>query len=240
MEDTTMEPITYQSPEQVQARVNAFVASVYNWMFIGLTLTGVLAYATFQVPALTKLIFNTPGVFIGLIIAELALVFILSSRITTMKAGTATGMFVVYSALNGLTMSFIFAVYAKTAIFGAFFATAGTFAACSVYGWVTKKDLTSMGGFMFMGLIGVIIASVFNIFLASTALYWAITYLTIAIFVGLTAYDTQKIKEMALTQPEDIGASAVRKGAIMGALHLYLDFINLFLMMLRLFGGGRD
>ncbi|MBI9076553.1 MAG: Bax inhibitor-1/YccA family protein [Desulfatibacillum sp.] len=235
-----MEPMTYQSAEQVKTRVNAFILSVYNWMFIGLGLTGVVAYSTFRIPALSKLIFSTPGVFFALMIGELAMVFILVGRITKMQASTATAMFVAYSALNGLTMSFIFLAYTKTAIFGAFFATAGTFAACSIYGWVTKRDLTSMGSFMFMGLIGVIIASVVNMFLASSALYWAITYITIFIFVGLTAYDTQKIKEMALTQPADIGAGAVRKGAIMGALKLYLDFINLFLMMLRLFGGGRD
>ena len=223
-----------------QVMVNSFVRSVYNWMAIGLALTGVVAFFASEVPAVRNVIFGYPMVFFVLCAAELGMVFYLSARIQKIQASTATGLFVAYSIMNGLTLSFIFLVYAKTAIYGAFITTAGTFAACSFYGWTTKRDLTSMGNFMFMGLIGIIIASVVNIFLASSALYWAITYIGVAVFVGLTMYDTQKIKEMALTQPADIGEAAVRKGAIMGALSLYLDFINLFLLMLRIFGGGRD
>lgn len=234
-----MDTVTTQRT-QTQAAVNSFVVSVYNWMAIGLVLTGVVAFAASQSDTIKQIVFGNPLVFYGLIIGELIMVFTLVARVHKMQASTATALFVLYSALNGLTMSFIFLAYTKTAIYGAFFTCAGTFAACSIYGWTTKKDLTSLGGFMFMGLIGIIIASIVNMFLASSALYWAITYIGVAVFIGLTAYDTQKIKRMAMTQPADIGQSAIRKGAIMGALTLYLDFINLFLMLLRIFGGNRN
>jgi FtsH-binding integral membrane protein len=157
-----------------------------------------------------------------------------------MSAGTATALFVRYSALNGLTLSFIFLVYTTASIGRTFFICAGTFIACSVYGWTTKRDLTSFGGFLMMGLFGIIIATVVNIFLRSDVVTMAVTYLGVFIFVGLTAYDTQKIKNMALTQPDGLDGQVVRKGAILGALSLYLDFINLFLMLLRIFGSARD
>ena len=175
-------------------------------------------------------------VFYGLIIGELALVFFLSARVHKIRATTATALFVFYAGLNGATLSFIFLVYAKSTIASTFFVCAATFVACSIYGYTTKRDLTSVGGFMTMGLIGIIIASVVNIFIRSSAMSMIISYVGVLVFVGLTAYDTQKLKSMALTQPDDIGAAAVRKGAIMGALTLYLDFINLFLMLLRILG----
>ncbi|GBC60681.1 BAX inhibitor (BI)-1/YccA family protein [Desulfonema ishimotonii] len=223
-----------------QTMVNAFVQSVYNWMAIGLALTGFVAYAVANTPAMWQLIFGNRLVFFGLIIAELALVFTISARVAKMRASTATSLFVIYSALNGLTLSAIFLAYTMSSVAATFFICAGTFGACSVYGMVTKKDLTSVGNFMFMGLIGIIIASVVNLFLRSSAMSMIISYIGVVVFVGLTAYDTQKIRQMAVTQPADLDAGTARKGAILGALTLYLDFINLFLFLLRIFGGSRD
>ncbi len=153
-----------------------------------------------------------------------------------MQASTATAMFVVYAVLNGATLSVIFLAYTKSSIASTFFVCAGTFVAASIYGWVTKKDLTSFGSFLFMGLIGIIIASVVNMFLKSSGMAMIISYIGVFIFVGLTVYDTQRLKNMALTQPADADGAVVRKGAILGALSLYLDFINLFLMLLRIMG----
>jgi uncharacterized protein len=234
-----MDAITIRDA-QVQVRVNSFVRSVYNWMALGLGLTGVLAYATANSPGLQGLVFGTPMVFFGLIIAQLAMVFIISARIQRLQASTATMLFVAYSALNGLTLSGIFLVYAHSSITSTFFICAATFTACSVYGWTTRRDLTSMGGFLMMGLIGIIIASVVNLFIQSNAVTTIVSYIGVLVFVGLTAYDTQSIKNMALSQPADIDASTLRKGAILGALKLYLDFINLFLMLLRIFGSSRN
>jgi hypothetical protein len=139
-----------------------------------------------------------------------------------------------------VTLSFIFLVYTQTSIVSTFFVCAGTFLACSIYGWSTKRDLTSFGGFLMMGLIGIIIASLVNLFIQSSGLSMMISYIGVFVFVGLTAYDTQKIKHLAMTQPGDLEAGVVRKGAILGALSLYLDFINLFLMLLRIFGQARE
>ncbi len=219
--------------------VNDYVRSVYNWMCIGLALTGVVAYYVSNSPAILQLVFGNSLIFFGLIIAELALVFSISGMVNRMSAGTATGLFVLYAGLNGVTLSFIFLAYAKASIVSTFFICSGTFLACSIYGWTTKRDLTSLGGFLMMGLIGIIIASLVNLFIRSSAVSMVVSYIGVLVFVGLTAYDTQKIKNMAMTQPADAGAGVVRKGAILGALSLYLDFINLFLMMLRIFG-GRD
>jgi hypothetical protein len=175
-----------------------------------------------------------------LIIAQLALVFIISSRIYRMQALTATALFVIYSALNGATLSSIFLSYARSSITNAFFVCSATFIACSIYGYTTRRDLTSMGGFLTMGLIGIVIASLVNLFFQSPGVSMIVNYIGVLVFVGLTAFDTQAIKNMALTQPADIDAGALRKGAILGALKLYLDFINLFLMLLRIFGSSRD
>jgi uncharacterized protein len=221
---------------QTQLRVNTFIRSVYNWMAIGLALTGFVAYYVANTPSIQQVVFGNPMIFYGLIIGELALVFFLSARVQKIRATTATALFVLYAALNGATLSFIFMVYAKSTITSTFFICAATFVACSFYGMTTKRDLTSVGGFLTMGLIGIIIASVVNMFIRSSAMGMIISYVGVLVFVGLTAYDTQKLKTMALTQPSDIGAGAVRKGAIMGALTLYLDFINLFLMLLRILG----
>jgi hypothetical protein len=225
-----------QTQTQAQVRVNSFIRSVYNWMAIGLGITGFIAYYVANTPALVQMIYGNQILFFGLIIAEFGLVIAISARIQKMQASTATALFVLYSALNGATLSMIFLVYTASSITSTFFICAGTFVACSVYGWTTKRDLTSVGGFMAMGLIGIIVASVVNIFLRSPAMHMIISYIGVIVFVGLTAYDTQHLKNMAMTQPDGLEAGVVRKGAILGALKLYLDFINLFLMLLRIFG----
>lgn len=223
-----------------QVLVNDFVRSVYNWMGIGLALTGFVALYVSNSETMRQLVFGNRMVFFGLIIAELALVFSISGMVHKMRAGTATGLFLLYAVLNGVTLSFIFLVYTDASIVRTFFVCSGTFLACSVYGWKTQKDLTSWGGFLMMGLIGIIIASVVNLFIRSGAMSMIISYIGVIVFVGLTAYDTQKLKRMAASQPAGLDAAVVRKGAILGALSLYLDFINLFLLMLRIFGQGRD
>ncbi len=224
---------------QTNVMVNSFIRSVYNWMAIGLALTGFVAYFVASSETLLRMIVGNQIIFFGLIIGELGLVFYLSARIQKMQAGTATSLFILYAALNGATLSVIFMAYTMSSIASTFFICAATFTACSVYGMVTKRDLTSLGGFMFMGLIGIIIASVVNWFIQSSAMNMIISYIGVLVFIGLTAYDTQKLKNMAVTQPAGLDAAVVRKGAIIGALSLYLDFINMFLFMLRIFG-GRD
>jgi len=231
---------TQRSDSRVQVRVNSFIQSVYNWMAIGLALTGGVAFYVGHSPAMVNLIFGNQLLFFGLIIAELGLVFYLSARVQKLQASTATALFMIYAALNGATLSFVFLAYTNTSIASTFFVCAGTFVACSVYGMVTKRDLTSVGGFMMMGLIGIIIASVINIFVHSSAMAMIISYVGVLVFVGLTAYDTQKLKHMALTQPEGLDPAVARKGAIMGALTLYLDFINMFLFLLRILGASRE
>lgn len=224
---------------QTQVIVNEFIRSVYNWMAIGLGLTGFIAFYVSNSPSMIKLIYGNQILFFGLIIGELALVFYLSARVQKIQASTATALFILYAALNGVTLSFIFLVYTSASITSTFFICAATFVACSVYGMVTKRDLTSLGGFMAMGLIGIIIASVVNMFIRSSGMSLIISYIGVLVFVGLTAYDTQKLKRMAVTQPAGLEAGVVIKGAIMGALALYLDFINLFLMLLRILGDRR-
>lgn len=234
-----MEPISV-AKQRTDALVNDFVRSVYNWMCIGLALTGFIAWFASGNDTIKQLVFGNSIILIVLIIVELGLVFSISGMINKMSAGTATGLFVLYSALNGVTLSFIFTVYTSASIVSTFFICAATFLACSIYGWTTKRDLTSLGGFLTMGLIGIIIASLVNLFIRSSAMHYIISYIGVIVFVGLTAYDTQKIKNMALAQPDGLDGGVIRKGAILGALSLYLDFINLFLMLLRIFGQGRD
>jgi FtsH-binding integral membrane protein len=227
------------SKQRAEVLVNDFMRNVYNWMFIGLALTGLVAFYVSQSETMLRLIFGNRLIFFGLIIGELALVFSISGMVNRMSAGTATGLFVLYSVLNGATLSVIFLAYAGASIFSTFFICSGTFLACSIYGWTTKRDLTSWGGFFMMGLIGIIIASLVNLFIRSSATTMIISYIGVFVFVGLTAYDTQRLKNMALVQTAG-DASAIRKAAILGALALYLDFINLFLMLLRILGQSRD
>jgi hypothetical protein len=234
-----MQSITLERT-QTQIRVNEFIRSVYNWMAIGLSLTGFVAFYVSNSEFLSRLIFGNQLVFFGLIISELVLVFSLAARVNKMQASTATGMFILYAALNGITLSAIFLIYTNSSITSTFFISAATFIACSIYGMTTKRDLTSLGSFMVMGLFGIIIASVVNLFIRSSGMSLIISYIGVFVFIGLTAYDTQKLKTMALSQPSDLEAGVVRKGAILGALTLYLDFINLFLMLLRILGTGRN
>jgi FtsH-binding integral membrane protein len=209
-------------------------------MCIGLALTGFIAFYVSNNETIMRLVFGNQIIFFGIIIAELALVFSIVGMVNKMSAGTATGLFVLYSALNGVTLSFIFLAYTRASIYSTFFICSATFLACSIYGWTTKRDLTSWGGFLMMGLIGIIIATLVNMFIRSSAMNMVVSYIGVIVFVGLTAYDTQKLKNMALSQPDGLDGAVVRKGAILGALSLYLDFINLFLMLLRIFGAGRD
>lgn len=219
--------------------INNFVRSVYNWMAIGLSLTGFVAFYVSKSPALVHLIFGNPLLLIVFIVAYFGLVMYLSARINRISAGTATSLFVLYSALTGVLLASVFLVYTTESIASTFFICAGTFVGCSIYGWTTKRDLTSLRGFLMMGLIGVIIAILVNMFIQSSAMNMIIGCIGVIVFVGLTAYDTQKLKNMALTQPAGLDGSVKRKGAILGALSLYLDFINLFLMLLRIFGQRR-
>ena len=221
-----------------QEASTVFLAKVFNWMAIGLGLTGVVAWMT-ATSGLARSIAGSP-LFIILILAELGMVFYLSARVNKIQSGTATGLFLGYAVLNGLTMSVIVLRYTGASIGATFMITAGMFGAMAIYGMVTKRDLSGMGSFMFMGLIGIIIASVVNMFMQSSALHYAISGIGVIVFVGLTAYDVQKVKTMGEQGILEQGADIVQKGAIMGALALYLDFINLFLMLLTFFGGGRD
>lgn len=225
---------------RTEVLVNSFVRSVYNWMAVGLGLTGFVAYYVANSPGIMGVLVQNPLLLIVLIVAELGLVFAISGAINRISAGTATGLFVLYAGLNGVVLSFIFLAYTQTSIVSTFFVCAGTFVGCSIYGWTTKRDLTSFGGFLMMGLIGIIIASLVNLFIRSSGMSLIISYIGVFVFVGLTAWDTQKLKNMALAQPADLEAGVVRKGAILGALSLYLDFINLFLMLLRIFGQSRE
>lgn len=209
---------------------------VYNWMMTALLITTGVAYFVSTSETMMNYMIQAPMLFFGLFILQLFAVGSLSLGIRKMDAATATGIFFVYSALNGLTLSFIFLAYTQAEITSAFFTAAAMFGAMSFFGYTTKADLTSWGSFFFMGLIGIIIGSVVNIFLASSALYWLITYIGVFVFVGLTAYDTQKIKHLlSMGQSEQ----DLKKYSILGALTLYLDFINLFLLLLRIFGRRR-
>lgn len=219
--------------------LNAFMRGVYQWMGLGLLLTAGVAWAMSSSPALLQVVYGNSFLFFGLIIAELILVFTISGAIHRLSSATASGLFLLYSALNGVTLSYIFLVYTSASIVSTFVICSAMFGAMSVYGLVTKRDLTSLGSFMFMGLIGIVIASLVNIFLKSSAMSFIISGIGVIVFTGLTAYDTQKLMLMGESMPADDG-TAIGRGKILGALTLYLDFINLFLMLLRLFGSSRD
>ncbi len=230
----------------IDAGLRAYMIRVYNYMTAGVALTGLVAWFTFsaavtdaggslQLTAFGHAIFQSPLMWV-FVLAPLGLVFALSYGINRLSAGTALMLFFVYAGLLGLSLASIFLVYTGASITRVFFISAATFGAMSLYGYTTQRDLTGIGSFMFMGLIGIVIASLVNIFLKSTGLDWAISIIGVIVFVGLTAYDTQRIKEMY--DVNDDGTIAGRK-AVMGALSLYLDFINLFLMLLRLFGDRR-
>lgn len=227
----------YLEKTGVQSVAAIYMRHVYQWMTVGLALTAAVAYGVAGTPAIREVILGNTMALIVLVIAQFALVIALSAAIHKLSSGAATGLFLLYSALTGAMLSSIFVVYPVASIGLAFLTTAGTFAAMSVYGSVTKRDLTSFGNFLFMGLIGIIIAMVVNIFLQSGMMNFIICCLGVLIFTGLTAYDTQKLRQFGADAPLDDPA-AIRRGAILGALTLYLDFINIFLMLLQLFGGS--
>ena len=237
-----MDPYNSQQPAWISAstadsadRTRTFIRGVYGWMFGGLLLTAFAALWVAMSPAMQSIILGTPGVAMVLMFVELGIVLFLSFRLTKMSAGTAAAAFLVYSFLNGLTLSVILFVYTGSSVFQAFITAAGMFGVMSVYGMTTKKDLTSWGSFFFMGLIGIVICSVVNMFLRSSGLSFVISIVGVFVFIGLTAWDTQKLKAYAT-----VTGPTRENFAIIGALALYLDFINLFLMMLRLFGGRRN
>ena len=212
-----------------------YMLRIYNYMASGLALTGIVAYV-FAQSGLYIAIARTPLIWL-VMLAPLGLVMWLSFGINRMQAATAQALFWVYAALMGVSLASVFLVFTGESVARVFFITAGTFGAMSLYGYTTQRDLSQWGSFLFMGLIGIIIASLVNIFLASSALQFAISVIGVIVFVGLTAYDTQQIKDMYF---EDDDAQTAGKKAIMGALRLYLDFINLFMMLLQLIGARRD
>ena len=212
--------------------------SVYLWMTLALAITAVAAFVVASSGNIMYALVSNKILFWGLLLGELGLVWWLSSKIDSLSFQTATFMFIAYSVLNGITMSVIFLLYSPGAIVMSFAVTAGTFGVMALYGTVTKKDLSSWGNILFMALIGIIIASVANWFFKSELLYWIVTYAGVLVFVGLTAYDSQKIKRMIEIHGNEV-SETTQKIALMGALSLYLDFINLFLFILRIFGGRK-
>lgn len=229
------EPV-FATPDIRDERVGAFLSKVYGWMFLGLLITALTAFGVATSPALIEAVFVNRLVFWGLIIAQLGLVFYLSARVDRVAPMTAAVLFMIYSALVGVTSSVILLIYTAASIFSAFVVTAGMFGAMAVFGSVTKKSLAGWGQFLFMGLIGVILASVVGLFWQNDALQFVISIVGVVVFTGLTAYDAQRLKHMAVALPD----GQVGSYAVVGALSLYLDFINLFFFILRLLGGRRD
>ncbi|MBS1537879.1 MAG: Bax inhibitor-1/YccA family protein [Bacteroidetes bacterium] len=226
--------IQHLTQEEIRIEQANFINNVYSWMTGALLLTGLIALWVSSTPEVIEFIFGNRIVFYGLLIAEFGCVSYLVSVIGKISSNTAIAVFLGYAALNGLTLASIFYVFTSESISTTFFVTAGTFGVMSAYGYFTKSDLTTFRNLAFMGLIGLIIASVVNYFFQNEMLYWLTTYAGILIFVGLTAYDTQKIKEMNIIGNQYTEEDS--KEAILGALTLYLDFINLFLFLLRIFG----
>lgn len=222
------------SLEEAVAETQRFMTKVYGWMSFALAITGFVAMYTASSPALLEMVFGNMWTLLGIILVEFAMVGALAGWVNRMSASTATMIFVLYSALNGVVLSGIFLVYTSESISSTFFITAGTFGAMSFYGYTTKTDLTKWRNILVMGVFGLIIASLVNMFMRSSMLSLITSCFGVLIFVGLTAYDTQKIKNMNIIGNE--GTDEDKKEAIMGALTLYLDFINLFLYLLRLFG----
>jgi FtsH-binding integral membrane protein len=238
MSQFEMTPQTAFSPAAAVSaeRVTAFLRKVYGWMFVGLGVTAAVALGVAGSPTLLQTIFQNKLVFFGLIAAELGLVFYLSARVNKLAPGTASGLFLLYSALNGATLAFIFLAYTGTSIATTFAVAAGMFGALALYGSTTKRSLAGVGQFMFMGLIGLILASLVGLFVKSDGLQFVISVVGVLVFTGLTAWDAQRLKAMAAALPD----GQVGSYAVVGALSLYLDFINLFLFLLRFLGGRRD
>ena len=233
----SIDPITRSSAStiNVDAGLRTYMQRVYNFMALGLSITGATAYLTAQSPEMMQLIFGTPLRYL-VIFAPLIMVLILSARISKMSFANAQTLFWVYAGVLGLSLASIFMVYTGQSIAKVFFITSGMFAGTSLYGYTTQRDLSKFGSFLFMALLGIIIASIVNIFLNSGPMQFAISVLSVLIFTGLTAYDTQMIKEMYY-ENDDTEVSS--KKALFGALSLYMNFLNLFLALLRLFGDRR-
>lgn len=226
---------TSLSPAAADERVSSFLRGVYGWMFGGLLVTAAVALATASSPALVQTLVTNRILFFGLFIAELALVYVVSAKVDTLSPTASAGLFLLYSALNGITLSLILLVYTGGSIVTAFLTTAGMFGGLALYGTVTKRSMDGIGSFAMMGLFGVIIAMLVNFFLKSPALSFVMSVACVIVFTGLTAYDAQRLKKMALAVDGPQSGSY----AVSGALSLYLNFINLFLSLLRLFGNRR-
>jgi uncharacterized protein len=226
----------FSRPYASDERVTTFLRSVYGWMAAGLAITALVAYFVAASPAIVFTIARNRPLFWGLMIAQLGLVVWLSARVRTMAPATASLLFMVYSALTGLTMSFVLLAFTGESVATTFMVTAGTFGALAAYGTVTKRSLAGWGQFLFMGLIGVVIASFVGMFWQNDAFQFVLSFIGVIVFTGLTAYDAQRLKSMALAMPDGQTGSY----AIVGALALYLDFINLFMMLLRLTGSRRN
>lgn len=226
--------VTSERQWDVSAAFPILMRKVYLWMTLALVITGITAYGVANSPGILRTIYNNQMLFWILVIAEFGLVIGVSAAINKLSLTTATLMFILYSVINGALMSYIFLAYTASSIATVFFITAGTFGAMALIGYTTKTDLSSMGKFLFMALVGLVIATLVNLFIKSDGLTMILSYVGVLVFVGLTAWDSQKIKQMLLQAP-DAGESA-QKLALLGALTLYLDFINLFIYLLRIFG----
>lgn len=223
-------------PVAVAERVTGFLRKVYGWMCAGLAITALVAFEVAGPPAILSYLVSNQFLYLGLLLAELGLVFYLSARAARLAPGTATALFVGYAALNGVTLSFVLLAYTGQSVTNAFVVTAGMFGAMAMFGSTTKRSLAGVGQFVFMGLIGLVLASLIGLFWHNSALQFVISAAGVIVFTGLTAWDAQRLKQMALATPEGQAGSF----AIVGALALYLDFINLFLSLLTLFGNRRE
>jgi FtsH-binding integral membrane protein len=239
MDNNPFSRASYGVAVPVEQAVSEFFRRVFLWMAAGLALTGGVAYAVASSPALVLAIYGNRLLFYVVLFAPLGIVLAMSFLQERLNSLTATGLFLLYAFVNGLTFSSIFLLYTSQSIANVFFVSAGAFGALALYGFVTKRDLSAMGRFFFMGLIGIVIASVVNLFLGSPGLSWAISVVGVVVFAGLTAWDTQKLRAFALANANAVGTDGVKKVAIFGALTLYLDFINMFMFLLHLFGDRR-
>ena len=226
----------FTTPYSADVRVSAFLRSVYGWMFVGLGITAVVAFFVAASPGIVMAIASVPLGFMGLFLVQIGLVVWLSARVHSMSPGTAGLLFMVYSALTGITISFVLLAYTGESVASTFVVASGMFGAMALYGTTTRRSLAGWGQFLFMGLIGVVLASVVGMFFRSEGFQFVLGFVGVIVFTGLAAYDAQRLKQMALAMP----AGSTGSYAIVGALALYLDFINLFLMLLRLMGSRRD
>ena len=235
-----MEPLdgapAFPTSTAAAERVTTFLRAVYGWMFVGLAITAFVAYTIAGSPALIGALVSNHFLFLGLFVAQLGVVFFLSARVDRLAPGTATLLFVIYSALTGVTLSVILLAYTGASVATTFVVTAGMFGALALYGTTTARSLAGMGQFVFMGLIGLVLASVVGMFWKNAALEFLISVVGVIVFTGLTAWDAQRLRQMATS----LAQNQLGSYAILGALSLYLNFINLFLFLLRFMGGRRD